>query len=82
MQSIDAGDISERLKVKEKLQCKPFDWFMNNVWPDLLMYEENTRAWGWVSCCHNKYERCHEKTNALVSDLVQHKPGCTATEDG
>ena len=24
----------------------------------------------------------HEKTNILVSDLVQHKPGCTATEDG
>ena len=24
----------------------------------------------------------HEKTNVLVSDLVQHKPGFTATEDG
>ena len=24
----------------------------------------------------------HEKTNILVSELVQHKPGCTATEDG
>ena len=24
----------------------------------------------------------HEKTNVLVSDLVGHKPGCTATEDG
>ena len=24
----------------------------------------------------------HEKTNILVSDLVLHKPGCTATEDG
>ena len=23
----------------------------------------------------------HEKTNILVSDLVRHKPGCTATED-
>ena len=28
------------------------------------------------------FERRHEKTNVLVSDLVQHKPGCTATEDG
>ena len=27
-------------------------------------------------------EPCHEKTNVLVSDLVRHKPGCTATEDG
>ena len=24
----------------------------------------------------------HEKTNILLSDLVQQKPGCTATEDG
>ena len=32
---------------------------------------------------HNKtFEPCHEKTNALVSDQVRHKPGCTATEDG
>ena len=28
------------------------------------------------------FEPCHEKTNILVSDLVQHKPGCAATEDG
>ena len=27
-------------------------------------------------------EPCHEKTNVLVSNLVRHKPGCTATEDG
>ena len=24
----------------------------------------------------------HEKTNVLVSDLIRHKPGCTATENG
>ena len=24
----------------------------------------------------------HEKTNVLVSDLVRHKQGCTAPEDG
>ena len=27
------------------------------------------------------YEPRHEKTNVLVSNLVRHKPGCTATED-
>ena len=27
-----------------------------------------------------KSEPHYEKTNILVSDLVQHKPGCTATE--
>ena len=29
-----------------------------------------------------KIEPRLEKTNILVSDLVRHKPGCTATEDG
>ena len=28
------------------------------------------------------FEPRHEKTNVLVSDLVRHKPGYTATEDG
>ena len=28
------------------------------------------------------YAMRHEKTNILVSDLVRHKPGCTATVDG
>ena len=29
-----------------------------------------------------KIEPRHEKTNVVISDLVRHKPGCTATEDG
>ena len=28
----------------------------------------------------NTFEPRHEKTNILVSDLVQHKPGCATTE--
>ena len=28
------------------------------------------------------YEPRHEKTNVLVSYLIRHKPGCTASEDG
>ena len=31
---------------------------------------------------NESFEPLHEKTNILVSDLVLHKPGCTATEDG
>ena len=29
-----------------------------------------------------QYEPRHEETNVLVSDLVRHKPGYIATEDG
>ena len=28
------------------------------------------------------FELHYEKTNVLVSNLVLHKPGCTATKDG
>ena len=28
------------------------------------------------------FEPRHEKTNVLVSHMVRHKPGITATEDG
>ena len=39
-----------------------------------------TRSCTVTSMQTNELRR--EKTNVLVSDLVQHKPGCTATEDG
>jgi len=32
----DAGDISEELQIKKRLQCKSFDWFLKEVAPDLV----------------------------------------------
>ena len=39
-------------------------------------------AWSEEKMFSKTFEPRHEKTNVLVSDLVRHKPGCTATEDG
>ncbi len=32
---IDVGDISQQLAIREKLQCKPFKWFMEEIAFDL-----------------------------------------------
>jgi len=45
---MDAGDLSARMALRTRLKCKPFKWFLDNVWPELLAYKENTQAWGVV----------------------------------
>lgn len=32
---IQAGDVSERIKLKESLECESMDWYMDNIYPEL-----------------------------------------------
>ncbi|CAB3398878.1 unnamed protein product [Caenorhabditis bovis] len=32
---VNFGDISDRLGIRERLQCKSFDWYLKNVYPEL-----------------------------------------------
>ena len=48
-QNLDVGDLTERFALKKQLHCKPFSWYMENIWQDLFILTKDVTAWGSVS---------------------------------
>ncbi|XP_029909227.1 polypeptide N-acetylgalactosaminyltransferase 18-like isoform X1 [Myripristis murdjan] len=42
---VDIGDISERKALRSRLHCRPFSWFLTNIYPELRSYSD-TIAYG------------------------------------
>ncbi|CAI9724744.1 Hypothetical predicted protein [Octopus vulgaris] len=45
---VSYGDISERLELKRKLKCRPFKWYLQNVYPELKIPENQDMLYGMV----------------------------------
>jgi len=70
--SIDPGDLTAQLAIREKLNCKPFSWFMKEVAFDLTKkyppVEPPLTADGEVG--HHQYHHHHEFLQMLHAVLV------------
>ena len=47
--NVKFGDISERVEIRDKLKCKPFSWFLENIYPELRIPNKDAIGWGAVS---------------------------------
>lgn len=45
---IDYGDVSQRIALRKSLQCRSFQWYLDNVYPEMRRYN-NTLYYGEVS---------------------------------
>ena len=48
------GDVTDRLKLRKKLQCHSFDWFLTNIYPELQLPGDGDLAFGYAKILSKK----------------------------
>jgi len=48
LKDVDVGDLSERKALRKDLNCKPFKWFLENIYPEKFIPDENVYAYGKI----------------------------------
>lgn len=82
---VDFGDISDRIALRDALNCKNFDWYLNTIYADLHIPDDTPGYYGALENLKNtrkSYKFCidynppdHQPTRGTVSSYPCHGQG-------
>lgn len=78
MEAMPVGDLTERFKLKEKLQCKNFTWLITNIWQELLIFDHEVFAWGSArnlqnNMCLDNHSYLFQAPEQLYMEMCHYK---------
>lgn len=85
------GDISKRLELRNRLQCKSFEWYLRNVYPEKFVPIDNVLGYGRFEnkamhlCLDDLQQSREEKLKVGVywcHDTVTHSQFFSLTNEG
>lgn len=80
----EAGDVTHRRVLREKLKCKSFQWYLDNIFPEKYIPTKNVQYYGRVSAVTNNL--CLDDLQSTSDDpynigvYVCHRPNVTKSQ--
>jgi len=75
LKSVDIGDLTERKAIVDRLQCKSFKWFLDNVYPHKFIMDEQSIAWGRLRASDGKSKVCIDHLQRDMNKLTSYDLG-------